>query len=72
MPKAKSFPSLGARIAAAIVSYQLGHSGVDRALKEYAHVTLDPWWEEVGRDLQQKAMKKIDFKLPTTPATRVQ
>lgn len=38
--KSQILPSLGARIAAAIMSYQLGHSGVDRALKEYAHIML--------------------------------
>jgi hypothetical protein len=70
MPKAKSFPSLGARIAAAIVSYQLGHAGVDRLLKQYADVKLDPWWEKVGRELQEK-MVKIKISLPDTP-TRIQ
>jgi hypothetical protein len=53
-----------ARVAAAVVSYQVGHAGVDRLLKQYAHIKLDPWWEEVGQELQRKAVKKLEIPSP--------
>jgi len=68
MSKEKSFPSLGARIAAALVSYQLGHAGVDRVLKQYANVKIDPWWEDVGRALQQEVVKRTENSLPDPPS----
>ena len=67
MPKGKSFPSLGSRIAAAVLSYQLGHTGVDRVLKQYANVKVDPWWEDVGRALQQEIVKRTESPLEDTP-----
>ena len=68
MPKAKAFPSLGTRIAAAVVSYQLGHAGVDRALKQYANHKVDSWWEDLGRAIQQEIVKKTASPLPNLPS----
>jgi hypothetical protein len=42
----KPFPTLGQRLAAAMISYQLGRPTVDGTLKQYVGGNLDPWWEE--------------------------
>jgi hypothetical protein len=55
VPKAKSFPSLGRRVAAAIASYTAGHSGVDRILKQFTHTKESAWWEKKARELQAEA-----------------
>jgi hypothetical protein len=44
----KPFPTLGQRLAAAIISYQLGRPTVDGTLKQYVGGNLDPWWERKG------------------------
>ncbi|HEV7521308.1 MAG TPA: hypothetical protein VGP89_09430 [Candidatus Angelobacter sp.] len=67
MPKAKSFPSLGERVAAAIASYNLGHTGVDRVLKQYAHVKVSDWWEKKARELQRESMENVDRKIVPKP-----
>jgi hypothetical protein len=67
MPKAKSFPSLGERVAAAIMSYNLGHSGVDRVLKQTAHVKVSEWWEQKARELQRESMENLDKKVQPKP-----
>lgn len=51
MAKAKSFPSAGRRLLAALISYQAGHSGVDRILKQYAHLKIKPEWNELAMKL---------------------
>ena len=50
----KSFPTLGQRLLAAIVSYQLGHVGVDRVLRDYPDGPVDSWWEEKGMELARR------------------
>jgi hypothetical protein len=40
----KPFPTLGQRLAAAMISYQLGRPTVDGTLKQYVGGNLDPWW----------------------------
>ena len=67
MPKAKSFPSLGSRVAAAIASYNLGHVGVDRVLKEYAHVKTSEWWEIKAQELAREAMESVGSQLAKPP-----
>jgi hypothetical protein len=43
----KTFPTLGQRVLAALVSYQMGHVGVDRILKEnYVDSPTSPLWED--------------------------
>lgn len=51
MAKARSFPSAGRRLLAALISYQAGHAGVDRILKQYAHVKIRPEWDELAMKL---------------------
>jgi hypothetical protein len=44
-------PTIGQRIAAAVVAHQLGIS-TDRALKRYIQgYEVDPSWEEIGETL---------------------
>lgn len=49
-----SFPTLGQRLLAAIVSYQLGHVGVDRVLRDYSDGPVESWWEEKGMELARR------------------
>jgi hypothetical protein len=67
MPKAKSFPSIGERVAAAVISYNLGHAGVDRALKQYSDIKVSDWWEEKGRQLQREAAEMLDAYVEASP-----
>lgn len=49
----KPFPTLGQRLAAAMISYQLGRPTIDGTLKQYAGGNLHLWWEpESPVDLQ--------------------
>jgi hypothetical protein len=50
----KPFPTLGQRLAAAIISYQLGRPTVDGTLKQYVGGNLDPWWEEKALELYKR------------------
>jgi hypothetical protein len=55
----KPFPTLGQRLAAAIISYQLGRPTVDGTLKQYVGGNLDPWWgRESHVDLQRSNKKQ--------------
>ena len=51
-----AFDELGRRILAALMSYQLGYSGVDRTLKELREggTVIDPSWNEVGLALLRR------------------
>jgi hypothetical protein len=57
----KPFPTLGQRLAAAIISYQLGRPTVDGTLKQYAGGNLDPWWEEKALSIYKEAMRNRDI-----------
>lgn len=56
-PAPKSFPSAGKRLAAAMLSFRLGYTGVDRALKRFAGKPVDAWWEKQAQRLL-RAMEK--------------
>ncbi len=56
----KSFPTLGQRLAAAIISYQLGKMGVDGTLKQYVGGNLHPWWEQKALEIYKEAMRNRD------------
>ena len=67
-PKAKSFPSAGRRLAAALISYQIGHAGVDRVLKQYGDKKVNPWWEKKAQALIREMLQKNIF-VPPPPQT---
>jgi hypothetical protein len=67
-PKAQSFPSAGRRLAAALISYQIGHSGVDRVLKQYSDKKVDPWWEKKAQELLREMNNRKLF-VPPPPQT---
>jgi hypothetical protein len=56
----KPFPTLGQRLAAAMISYQLGRPTVDGTLKQYVGGNLHPWWEEKALELYKEAMRTRD------------
>jgi hypothetical protein len=56
----KPFPTLGQRLAAAIISYQLGRPTVDGTLKQYVGGNLDPWWEEKALELYKEVNQNRD------------
>lgn len=58
--QAKPFPSLGQRLAAAIISYQLGRPTVDGTLKQYVSGNLHPWWEEKALEIYKEAIRNRD------------
>lgn len=61
MPKPeKPFPTLGQRLAAAILSYQLGRPTVDGTLKQYAEGSVHPWWEERALEIYKEAIRNRD------------
>jgi hypothetical protein len=53
----KPFPTLGERLAAAIVSYQLGLPTVDKTLRQYAAGNVHPWWEEKALEIYKEAIR---------------
>ena len=70
-PRAKSFPSAGRRLAAALISYQIGHAGVDRVLKQYGHAKINPWWEAKAQQLIKEMLNKKIFVLPPPQTPRM-
>jgi hypothetical protein len=68
-PTAKDFPSAGRRLAAALMSYQIGHAGVDRVLRQTRKKNIDPWWEQKAQELIEEMLAKKIFVLapPQTP-----
>lgn len=61
MPKPeKPFPTQGQRLAAAIISYQLGHPTVDGTLKQYVGGNLHSWWEEKALEIYKEAIRNRD------------
>ena len=66
---AKPFPTLGQRLAAAIVSYQLGKPSVDAVLKQYAGSGVHPWWEGKALEIYKEAIRNRDAH-PLAPPTR--
>jgi hypothetical protein len=48
------------RLAAAIISYQLGRPTVDGTLKQYVGGNLDPWWEEKALELYKEVNQNRD------------
>lgn len=64
-PRAKSFPSAGKRLAAAMISFRLGYTGVDRVLRRYKNGPLDAWWEKKAQQILREMLRKADFQPPT-------
>ena len=64
MPKAKSFPSLGKRLWAAVLSYHMGYAGVDRVLKEDPDFEPDSSWNDLGTKLQRLMVNNIHIPVP--------
>lgn len=60
MDKSKPFPTLGQRLAAANISYQLVTMDVDGTLKQYVGGNLHPWWEEKALEIYKAAMRNRD------------
>jgi hypothetical protein len=60
MAKPKSLPSPGHRVLAALLSYQQGHAGVDRLLKQFAQVRIQPAWEVLALRLLLDINKQVD------------
>ena len=56
----KPFPTLGQRLAAAMISYQLGRPTVDGTLKQYVGGNLDPWWEATALSIYKEGMRNRD------------
>jgi hypothetical protein len=56
----KPFPTLGQRLAAAIISYQFGRHTVDGTLKQYVGSNLHPWWEEKALQIYKEAIRNRD------------
>lgn len=54
------FPTLGQRLAAAIISYQFGRPTVDGTLKQYVGTNLHPWWEEKALEIYKEAIRNRD------------
>jgi len=67
-PRPQSFPSAGRRLAAALISYQIGHTGVDRVLKQYGDKKVDPWWEKKAQELLREMNNRKLF-IPPPPQT---
>jgi hypothetical protein len=67
-PRPQSFPSAGRRLAAALISHQLGFTGVDRAIKQYRDKKIDPWWEQKAEQLIREMLKRKLF-IPPPPKT---
>jgi hypothetical protein len=68
MPKSpKPFPTLGQRLAAAVISYQLGRPTVDGTLKQYVGGHLNEWWENKALEIYKEAMRNRDVH-PLAPA----
>jgi len=65
---AKQFPTLGQRLAAAIISYQLGKPSVDGTLKQYVGSNLHPWWEEKALEIYKQAIRNREAH-PLAPPT---
>jgi hypothetical protein len=70
-PKAKHFPSAGRRLAAALISYQIGHAGVDRVLKQHMDKKVNPWWEKKAQELIREMMTKNIFTPPPPQSPRM-
>ena len=60
MAKPKSLPSAGHRLLAALLSYQQGHAGVDRLLKQFSHVKIQPAWDVLAMRLLLDINKQAD------------
>jgi hypothetical protein len=57
----RPFPTLGQRLAAAMISYQLGRPTVDGTLKQYVGGNLNPWWEEKAMSIYKEAMRNREI-----------
>ncbi len=66
----KAFATLGQRLAAAIVSYQLGRPTVDGTLKQYASSNVHPWWEEKALEIYKEAIRNREAHPLAPPKTR--
>ena len=67
MPKRKSFPSAGRRLLAALISYQAGHAGVDRLLKQYESIEISPGWDELAMKLLEQLNARRGGAAPRIP-----
>jgi hypothetical protein len=67
-PSPKDFPSAGRRVAAALISYRIGHAGVDRVLQQFREKKIDPWWEQKAQELIDEMIEKKMF-VPAPPQT---
>jgi len=65
---AKQFPTLGQRLAAAIISYQLGKPSVDGTLKQYVGSNLHSWWEEKALEIYKQAIRNREAHPLAPPA----
>jgi hypothetical protein len=55
------FRLFGQRLAAALISYQLGRPTVDGTLNQYVGGNLDPWWEETALSIYKDVMRRRDI-----------
>jgi hypothetical protein len=65
MSKPKSLPTPGTRLLAALFSYQQGHVGVDRMLKQFAQARIQPAWEILAMRLLLDINKQVDAAFDT-------
>jgi len=65
MAKPKSLPSSGHRLPAALLSYQQGHAGVDRLLKQFDHVKIQPAWDVLAMRLLLDINRQVDADFDT-------
>jgi hypothetical protein len=70
MDSSKPFPTLGQRLAAAMISYQLGRPTVDGRLKQYVGSNLHHWLEEKALELYKEAMRTRDVHPLAPPPDR--
>jgi hypothetical protein len=61
MPKTNDLPSPGARLAAALISHQLGHPGLDWLLAHYVDLDVGPWWHEKANALLREMLEQIPW-----------
>lgn len=57
-PRAEDFPSAGRRLAAAMISYQIGNVGVDRVLRQYRAKPLDSWCEAKAQEILKEMTER--------------
>lgn len=65
MAKSKSLPTPGHRLLAALLSFQQGHVGVDRMLKQFADAKIQPAWEILAMRLLFDINKQVDAAFDT-------